>query len=183
MTWYLRRLIGPGPICALATFVLPALLAALVNAQRNQDDVLGILLVSAGIMCIGTIAGSAATTCLAVALFAAGALLAEPPTAVLVVVGAGLYLTVVLHDVAGVLHRSPRVGRGVWSGTARSSAGVIAAGAVLFIVCHAVAGLATWQTVVVPIAVVAIGYAAKVAADAHRVATGTLRRRRSPSPE
>lgn len=168
MIWYPDRLLRSGPLCAVATLVLPMALAFLVNAQRTHDDVLGVMLVAAGIIFIGSVAGSAVTAMLGIALLGMGALLAEPPVPVVIVVGAGLFVTMVLHDMAGVLHRGPWVSRRVWVNTVRTTAAVVAAGAVGFAIAYGIGGLATWQNVVVPFAVVAIGFAAKLAADSHR---------------
>lgn len=176
MTWHLRRLIGIGPLCALLTLALPMLLAALVNAQRTEDEVLGVMLVASLIVFIGSLAGSAITACLGTALFGAGALLAQPPVIVLMVVGAGLYVAVTIHDLAGVLHRAPRVGRAVWTTTAATTTGVVAIAATLFAVTYGLGKLATWESIVVPFGVIAIGFAAKTAADAHRSTEQTARR-------
>lgn len=174
MTWYLGRLFRSGPACAVMTFLIPAALAALVNSQRTQDEVLGIMLVAAGIVFIGSVAGSAVTACLGIALFSMGALLAEPPTPVLLVVGAGLFTAMVVHDLAGAFHRDPRITRAVWTDSARTTVAVLVASAAIFGVSFGVGALATWQSIVVPFAIAAIGFAAKLAADSHRAAARTL---------
>jgi len=183
MTWNLRRLVGLGPLCALLTPALPVLLAMLVNSQRSNDDVLGVMMVAAGIMFIGSLVGSAIVACMGVALFSMGALLAEPPVIVLVAVGAGLYAAVAVHDLAGVLHRHPVVARPIWTRTAAATAVVVLLGAAVFAVSYLLAGLATWQSLTVPFGVVAIGFAAKTAADAHRSAARSLTGASRPRPD
>lgn len=184
VTWYLGRLFRSGPACALMTLVLPAALALLVNAQSAEDDVLGVLLVGAGVIFIGTVAGSAVTSCLGIALLSMGAIVAEPPTVVLMIVGAGLFTTLMIHDLAGAFHRAPRITRDVWSKSAVATAVVLIASTVVFAVSFGVARLATWQSVVVPFGIVAIGFAAKLAGDSHRAAARSLTAKstdRSPS--
>lgn len=174
VTWHLRRLLRSGPACAVLTFLIPAALAALVNAQRTQDDVLGIMLVAAGIIVIGSIAGSAVTACIGLALFSMGALLAEPPTLILMVVGAGLFSTMIVHDLAGAFHRAPRISRNVWTNSGRATVAVLIGSAAIFGVSYGIALLATWQNIVVPFGIAAIGFAAKLAADSHRDAARSL---------
>ncbi len=174
LTLRLDRLARLGPLCAIATFAVPVALAILVNANRNQDDVLGILLVAAGIIFIGSVVGSAVSSGAGAMLFAVGTVLAETSVLVMAAVGAGLLVTLVLHDLAGVLHRAPRVTRGVWTNAAVATVAVVATSSVVFAASYAVGQLATWQTIVVPFGIAAIGFGAKLAADSHRATTRQL---------
>lgn len=182
LTLRLDQLVRWGPLCAVMTFAVPAALAVLINANRNQDDILGILLVACGIIFIGTIAGSAVSSGAGVVLFSMGAALAEPPVWVLTLVGAGLLITMVVHDLAGVLHRSPRVTPGVWRNTALATAAVIMTSTAAFALSYAVGRIAIWQSIVVPFGIAAIGFGAKLAADSHRSAAQQLTAKRLPEP-
>lgn len=178
LTWQIDRLLRSGPLCALATLALPVVLAVLVNSQRTEDNVLGILLVASGIIFIGSAVGSAVASSSGVVLFSLGTVVAEVPVAVMAVVGIGLYWSMIIHDLAGAFHRAPRINPAVWKNAGITAAVVAAASAVLFSISYAIAGLATWQNIVVPFGIAAVGFAAKLAADSHRTAALELTAKR-----
>lgn len=182
LTWHIDRLIRFGTVCALATFLIPTALAALVEMQSAEENVLGIMLVASGIVFVGTLAGSAVTSGLGVLLFCLGTFVAEVSAWVMVVVGVALFATMVVHDLAGAFHRAPRINRAVWVNAARMTAAVAVAGAGAFTLSYAIATLAVWQSIVVPFGVVAIGFGAKLAADAHRSRARQLTAKRAPDP-
>ena len=93
LTWQIDRILRSGPLCAVATLLLPIALALLVNAQSDTENVLGIMLVASGIIFIGSIAGSTLTSGLGAVLFGLGTLVAEVPVALMAAVGSGLYIT------------------------------------------------------------------------------------------
>jgi len=182
LTWQVDRLLRSGPLCAVATFVVPALLAALVNATSDVENILGLLLVAAGITAIGTLSGSMVTSGFGVLLFGAGAVLGEVSPLVLLTVGSGLFATLMIHDLSGSFRRAPKIGSGVWTSTARTTLALVAIGAAAFAIAYAVAGLVTWPSIAVPFGFAAIGISAKLAADAHadttrRYARSNLKRR------
>ena len=179
LTWRIDRFFRAGPLCALTTLILPMAMAALVNSQRSQDNVLGILLVAAGVIFIGSLVGSAFGSGLGAVFFGLGTVAAEAPVAVMAIVGIGLYVTLVVHDLAGSFHRAPRITRAVWRNTAITTAAVAVVSAAAFILTYFVGGLATWQSIVVPFGVAAIGFAAKLAADSHRTAARQLTAKRT----
>jgi hypothetical protein len=178
LTWQIDRLLRSGPLCAIATFVLPVCLAILVNSQRTEDKVLGILLVASGIILVGSIVGSAVASGSGVVLFCLGTVVAEVPVVVTAVVGIGLFSTMIIHDLAGAFHRAPRINPTVWKNAATTAAAVAATSAVIFSISYAIAGLATWQNLVVPFGIAAVGFAAKLAADSHRSAALKLTAKR-----
>jgi hypothetical protein len=178
LTWQIDRLLRSGPLCALATFALPISLAILVNSQRTEDNVLGILLVSSGVIFIGSIVGSAVASASGVVLFCLGTVVAEVPVVVMAVVGIGLLWAMIIHDLAGAFHRAPRINPAVWKNAATTAASVAATSAVAFSISYAIAGLATWQSIVVPFGIAAVGFAAKLAADSHRTAALNLTAKR-----
>lgn len=178
LTWQVDRLLRSGPLCALATFALPVLLAILVNSQRTEDNVLGIMLVASSIIFIGTMVGSVVASGSGVVLFCLGTVVAEVPVAVMAIVGIGLFVAMVIHDLAGAFHRAPRINPAVWKNAAITTAAVAAISTVVFSISYVIAGLATWQNIVVPFGVAAVGFAAKLAADSHRTAALTLTAKR-----
>lgn len=178
LTWHIDRFFRAGPLCALATFALPVALALLVNAQSDQDNILGIVLVAAGIIFIGSLVGSALASGFGCALFSMGTIVAEVPVAVMAAVGIGLFGCLVIHDLAGAFHRGPRISRPVWRNAAISTAGIMALSSAAFAITYFAANLATWQSIVVPFGIAAIGFGAKLGADAHRAAARELTAKR-----
>ena len=183
LTWQIDRILRAGPLCAVATLLLPIALALLVNAQSDTENVLGIMLVASGIILIGSIAGSTLTSGLGAVLFGLGTLVAEVPVALMAAVGSGLYITLILHDLAGAFHRGPRINPTVWRDAAVTTLVLTGLTALAFAVTYTIGGLATWQSIVVPFAIAAIGFSAKLAADAHRTSARQLTARRSPQPD
>lgn len=167
----------------MASLLLPLSMAILVHSQRGTENVLGILLVASGIVFIGSLAGSALTSGLGAALFGMGTIVAEVPVALMAVVGSGLYITLVVHDLAGAFHRGPRINPAIWRDTAVTSLALTTVSAVTFALIYGIGGLATWQAIVVPFAIAAIGFAAKLAADAHRASARQLTAKRPPQPD
>jgi len=183
LTWQIDRIFRAGPLCAVASLLLPLSMAILVHSQRGAENVLGILLVASGIVFIGGLVGSMLTSGLGSALFAVGTIVAEVPVILMAVVGNGLYITLVLHDLAGTFRRGPRINPAIWRDTAITSLALTAVSTVTFAVIYGVGGLATWQAIVVPFAIAAIGFAAKLAADAHRASARQLTARRPTQPD
>jgi len=153
------------------TFALPMGLAGLAMAFADNSRVFGLLLVASLMIFIGTLAGSATAAATGVLLFGLGAIVSEAPVIVLVVVGLGLFTTLVAHDLAGALRRAPRVSRRVWSTAVVSTAGICGVSSAAFGLAYATTLVTRFQTIVVPFGVAAIGFAAKLAADAHRAAS------------
>ncbi len=178
LTWHIDRFFRSGPLCAVVTLIVPMAMAALVNAQATVDNVLGILLVGAGIIFIGSLTGSALASGFGIALFCLGTALAEVPVAVMALVGAGLFMTLAFHDLAGVFHRGPRIAKAIWRNAALATLAIVAAGAAAFGVAYPIARLATWQAIVVPFGIASIGFAAKLAADSHRAEARKLTAKR-----
>lgn len=168
LTWHIDRLFRSGPMAALATFVLPVAMAILVSSQSTEENVLGILLVAAGIVFIGSLVGSALASGLGAVLFSLGTVVAEVPVALMAAVGIGLYVSLVMHDLSGAFHRAPRITRGVWRNAVVTTTVLVVVSVIAFTSAYAVANLATWQSIVVPFGVAAIGFAAKLAADSHQ---------------
>ena len=182
LTWQIDRIFRAGPLCALATLLLPMGMAVLVSSLSDTENVLGLLLVSSGLVFVGSIAGSTLTSGLGAALFGVGTIVAEVPVAVMAGVGSGLYITMVVHDLAGIFHRAPRINAAIWRDTAETTMTLTALSSAAYALTYAVGGLATWQSIVVPFAIAGIGFAAKLAADTHRTAARQLTARRSPQP-
>lgn len=182
LTWHVDRFFRAGPVCALVTLLLPMAMAALVNSQRTEDNVLGILLVASGIIFIGSLIGSAMASGFGAVLFSLGTAVAEVPVLLMAVVGIGLYITLVIHDLSGAFHRGPRISPAIWRNAAVTTLTIAATSTAAFALAYFVAELTTWQSIVVPFGVAAIGFAAKLAADSHRTAGRQLTaKRRSPS--
>jgi hypothetical protein len=180
MKWHIDRLASAGPACALATLALPLALAGLVSSFADNDRVLGLLIVASLVIFLGSLIGSTATATIGVAIFGIGAMVAEVPVAVLVGVGAGLFATLAVHDLAGIFRRAPRISTRVWTDTAATVVAVVGASALLFAITSVVSSQVTLQAIAVPFGLAAIGFAAKVAADSHRsVSRGS---RRTPAP-
>lgn len=182
LTWHVDRFFRAGPLCALVTLLLPMGMAALVNSQRTEDNILGILLVASGIVFIGSLIGSTIASGFGAILFSLGTAVAEVPVVLMAVVGIGLFVTLVIHDLSGALHRGPRISRAIWGNAAVTTLSIVVASTAAFALAYFVAALTTWQSIVVPFGVAAIGFAAKLAADSHRTAGRQLTaKRRSPS--
>ena len=178
LTWHVDRFFRSGPLCALVTWIIPTVLAVLVNAQSSEDNILGILLVGAGLIFIGSLTGAAFASGFGVALFSLGTVVAEVPVVLMAVVGGGLFTTLVIHDLAGAFRRAPRISRGVWRNALITTSAIVALGGVAFALAYSVANLATWQSIVVPFGIAAIGFGAKLAADSHRTAGRELTAKR-----
>ena len=168
LTWHIDRFFRAGPLCALVTLVLPMAMAAFVNSQSSEDNILGILLVASGVIFIGSLIGSALASGFGAALFSLGTTVAEVPVLIMVAVGISLYTTLVIHDLSGSFHRGPRVARAIWRNTSLTTLVVTATSTASFALVYFVANLTTWQSIVVPFGVAAIGFAAKLAADSHQ---------------
>lgn len=182
LTWQIDRIFRAGPLCALATLILPMGMAVLVHTQRQVENVLGIVLVASGIIFIGSIIGSMWTSGFGAVLFSLGAILAEVPVVLLGGVGITLYITLMLNDLAGVFHRGPRINRTIWSDAAITAGVLSVLSAVVITATYLIGNLATWQTIVVPFAIAAIGFSAKLAADTHRASARQLTARRPTQP-
>jgi len=180
LTWHIDRLFRSGPLAALITFLIPMAMAILVSSQSDEENVLGILLVSAGVMFIGSLAGSTLTSGLGVVLFSLGTVVGETPVAITALAGIGLYVTLIIHDLSGSFHRAPRITSGVWRTAAITTLAVVVLSSVAFSAAYAVARLATWRSIVVPFGVAAIGFAAKLAADSHQANARQLTAKRQP---
>jgi len=178
LTWQLDRFLRSGPLCAIATFVIPFTLAFVVNAISEIENVLGIMLVASGIIFIGSLVGSSVTSGLGVLLFGLGTVLAEISPWILLGVSCALFATLMLHDLAGSFRRAPSINAAVWRDTAMVTAAVCALAIVAFAVSYLVGSLAAWQTIVVPFGIAAVGFGAKLAADSHVAETRQLTAKR-----
>jgi len=175
LTWQVDRLLRSGPLCAIATFIVPIALAVLVASLTEVDNILGLVLVASGLIFVGSVFGSVVTSGLGVLMFSTGAVLADISPVALMAVGIGLFITLQIHDLAGLLRRAPRMNPAIWKRTASTAAVVALLAIVLFAATYGVAKLARWQTIVVPFGVVAIGFAIKLAADSHFARAKQLR--------
>lgn len=183
LNWHIDRFFRAGPLCALVTLALPMAMAALVNSQRTEDNVLGILLVASGIIFIGSLIGSTLASGFGTILFSLGTAVAEVPVLLMAVVGISLYVALVIHDLSGAFHRGPRISRSIWRNAAVTTLSIVVASTGAFTLAYFVAELTTWQSIVVPFGVAAIGFAAKLAADSHRTAGRQLTAKRPSPPE
>lgn len=179
LIWHADRFFRSGPFCALATFFLPAALAVVVAAPSEVENILGLLLVGALVIFLGSVAGSTATTGFGIVLFTFGSYLAEVSAFILGLVGVGLFASLVLHDLAGVFHRAPMISSRVWSTSAMTVGAVSGAAIVASAVTYVIATASTWRGIVVPVGVAAVGFAVKLAADSHANSTRQLTKKRS----
>lgn len=178
LTWHIDRLLRSGPLCAVATLVLPMVLAFVVNGISDVEKVLGVMLVSAGIIFIGSLTGSMVTSGLGALLFGFGAVLADVSPFLLLVVGIVLFATLIIHDLAGSFRRAPSINRGVWMNAVVIIGFVAVAASAIFALSYVVGNLATWKAIVVPFGFAAVGFAAKLAADSHVTESRQLRAKR-----
>ena len=102
-----------------------------------------------------------------VALFGVLATVAEIGVVGLAAVGAGLYITMVVHDLSATTRRNPSVHPSVWTRTAATTIVAVALGAALFAVAYVVATATTWQVLLFPFGIAAIGLGARLAAESH----------------
>jgi len=144
LTWHVDRFFRAGPVCALVTLLLPMAMAALVNSQRTEDNILGILLVASGIIFIGSLIGSAMASGFGAVLFGLGTAVAEVPVLPMAVVGIGLYITFVIHDLSGAFHRGPRISPAIWRNAAVTTLTIAATSTGAFALVYFVAELTTW---------------------------------------
>lgn len=177
LTWHIDRLVRSGPVSALGTFAIPLALALLITVVSDQEDVTAILLLGAGIIGIGTLAGSTLTSASGVVLFLFGTFVSELPVALMLVVSAGLFSTLMLHDLAGMFRRAPRISSSIWQQAAVVCLAVSAVAAAAFGITYFVATRMTLQSIVVPFALAAIGLAVKLGGDAHATAARALTRK------
>jgi hypothetical protein len=178
LNWHIDRFFRAGPLCALVTLALPMVMAALVNSHRTEDNILGILLVASGTIFIGSLMGSTLASGFGTILFSLGTAVAEVPVWLMAVVGISLYITLVIHDLSGAFHRGPRIAPAIWRNAATTALVIAATSTAAFAMVYFVARLTTWQSIVVPFGVAAIGFAAKLAADSHRTAGRQLTAKR-----
>lgn len=176
--WHFDRWLRSGPLCALATFLLPAAIAVPVARTSDVENILGLLLVAALVIGVGSAAGSAPTTGFGMVLFAFGSYLAEVPAALLGAVGIVLFAALVLHDLAGVFHRAPTISAATWKSSAFTVAAVVGAAAIASSVMWVVATADTWRAIVVPFGVAAVGFGLKLAADSHAKSAAELTKKR-----
>jgi len=179
LTWQLDRFLRAGPLCAAATFVVPMVLAFIVDAVSDVENVLGILLVAAGVVLIGSLAGSVVASGLGVLLFGLGVLLAEISPWIMLGIACTLFATLLLHDLAGSFRRAPTINPAVWRSTVIVALGVSVAAAAGFALSYFVGSLATWKAIVVPFGVAAVGFAVKLGADSHVSITRQLTAKRT----
>lgn len=174
LTWHIDRMLRAGPLCAIATFVMPAVLAILVASVSDVENVLGIMLVASGIILMGSVAGSVVAASLGVLLFMVGAFFAEVSIGLLFIVGLGLFATLIVHDLAGAFRRAPHISARVWKNAAVVAAAIGGASALIFAPTYLLGTLRTWQTIIVPFGIAGVGFAAKLAADSHAKAAREL---------
>lgn len=173
VVWHLDRLARSATFCLVAAVLATGATGFLVAATSDVDDVLGALLVGALIVGIGGIAGSTVTSAVGIALLCGVSMLADPGIGPLGAVAAASVAALLLVDLSISLRRAPVVDRGVWQDLAVGLVAVIACAAALFGIAYAISKLATWQRIVVPFGVISIGYALRLAADAHLKRVGT----------
>ncbi len=172
LTWHLDRLFRSATLCLAAAVVVVGAMGFLVAGVSDVDSVLGGMLVGAVVIGVGGIVGSTVTSGAGALLFGVVAGLAQPGAGMLLAAGCSLFLALVLVDLSITLRRAPLIDRRIWVEAAISAPIVCAVGACLFAVAWFVATRATWQTIVLPFGVIALGYAVRLAADAHAKRTG-----------
>lgn len=167
LTWRLDRLARAGVLCAIGTAGIPLLMAAAISYKSETDNIFGALCVGAFLMLLGTALGSTVVTGVGVALFGAIAAVAEVGPLALSLVGAGLFASITLHDLSASFRRAPAIQREVLTRVLVVTIGLCAVAGSLFALAYFVATRATWQTMAAPVGIVAIGFAARLAADSH----------------
>lgn len=167
LTWHLDRLVRSATLCLAAAVVITGAMGFVIKAGSDVSNVLGGLLVGAIIIGVGGIVGSIGTTGFGALLFSFIASLANPGAATLLLAGCVVVIALLLVDLSITLRRAPLIDRSVWIDSVMNAAVISALGAALFGVAWLVGTLATWQAVVLPFGVVALGYAVRLAADAH----------------
>jgi len=166
-TWHLDRLFRSATACLTLAAGLIAAAAFLVNAYRENDNVLGIMLVGALLVGLSGIAGSVWTTAFGLILFAAGSVLANPPDVLIAVAGCAGFAALLLIDLSITFRGAPTALRSVWVSAAITFA-VVTANAMAFVaVAYLVATRATFAALLLPVAVIGIGYAVRLAAEFH----------------
>lgn len=172
LTWNLDRLVRTTTLCLALAIVITAAMGYFVNSQSDVDNVLGGMLVGAVVIGVGGVVGSVVAAGAGVLLFGVVAALAEPGAGTLLAAGCALLIALALVDLSITLRRAPLIDRNVWPETAITTLVSCAIGAGLFTIAWFVANLATWQTIVMPFGVIALGYALRFAADALTSRTG-----------
>lgn len=167
MTWHLDRLARSATLCLILATVLPLVMGFVINAQSDVENVLGGMLVGAVFIGLGAIAGSTVTSGAGIVLFGIVASFAQPGALLLGIAGVVLLAALLLVDMSITVRRAPLIDRVVWSEAALSFLIVAAVASVATAIALTLAGLATWQAVVLPMGLVAVGYAVRFAADAH----------------
>lgn len=172
LTWNLDRLVRSATLCLALGVVVAGAMGFVVDGQSDVDNVLGGMLVGAVVMGVGGVVGSIVATGAGVLLFGVVAGLAQPGAGTLLAAGCALFIALVLVDLSITLRRAPLIDRNIWGESAITTLVSCVVGAGLFSISWFVANLATWQTIVMPFGVIALGYALRFAADALARRTG-----------
>ena len=167
VTWRLDHLVRAASWCAIAAWALPFATGAVLAQVSDTSNLFGAFAVATIIMAIGAATGVAPVMgfgCLAFGLITAVGL--DSPWA-LAATGCVLLIAVVFFDLSIAFRRSPDIDRSVWIGTAATTAVVLAAAIGGFAMAYSIAVGATWDAVLIPLALVAIGLTARYVADRH----------------
>ena len=172
LTWNLDRLVRSATLCLVLAVLVTGAMGFFVESQSDVDSVLGGMLVGAVVVGVGGVIGSIVTSGAGVLLFGVVAALAQPGAGTLLGAGCVLLIALVLIDLSITIRRAPLIDRGIWLDGAIAALVPCAIGAALFALAWFIATLATWQTIVLPFGVIALGYAMRFAADALTRRTG-----------
>lgn len=168
LIWHLDRLARSATWCLIAAVALCVAVAFATDAAAaDVENELGGLLVGALIVGTGGVVGSVVTSGAGVVLMMVIAVLVQPNAPMLAAIGAAGFVALLLVDLSISLRRAPLVDRSLWRDLAVSVLVVLAPAWALFAIAWFVATRATWQAALVPLGVIAIGYAMRLAADAH----------------
>lgn len=167
MTWHLDRLARSATACLLLAALLPGILGFIINAQSDVGGVLGGMLVGALFIGVGAAVGSIVTSGAGAILFGIVTAFAQPGALLLAIAGLVLLGALMLVDLSITSRRAPLIDRSIWTDTALSFLIVASVASVATVIALLIAGLATWQAVVLPLGLVAVGYAVRIAAESH----------------
>lgn len=160
--------------CGFAACTGPFLLSLYLSLGTSTDanaGILGVYCFAVALMVVALVVGWMPLMAIGSVLYGIAALettaslgdVARP--ALMALIGIVLFVACGLGELSLTFRRSPQIASAVWLGAAQIMGSVVVTAAVLSVGAYAVATITTWPAVVLPVAVLALGVAIKVAAD------------------
>lgn len=165
--WRLDRLGGAGVLCALGSVAIVLITSTALAVRSSTDGLFGALMITVALVAIANATGSAIPLVLGFLVYGAVVLSQDVSPVVLLIIGGAMFISAMLFNIGTGLRRRPQVANQVWTQLAVTIAIVCAAAAGLFAIAWFAATRSTWDALVVPIALITMGFCVRLAVDAH----------------